>query len=307
MMMMAMMMMMMTTTMMMSLTTAMQSRLPMQALGFSLVILISGLDVGGQEIHCLLRLGAQHVHAFVTISVAVQLHEFGDVELRFLDDLHLADEDVLEREDALRAFLDLLADHLRDELLDEITEPDGARFLGHDVHHALADTTDLRRHGVAISFDLVRTSLGEGDHKEAHHVPIGGLHVDMSLDQAVPLADERHQLVAGELHAVEVGQAIPALDLLDAQLDLLEALILVQVEVCQVELKHSAAELLRRDLGALSLGDESLAAVAAGEHRWRLDVIPLLLEEGVAGLLLAALLASLGEALVLADRHGCGE
>ena len=35
-----------------------------------------------------------------------------------------------------------------------------------------------------------------------------------------------------------------------------------------------------------------------------LNVIPLLAEEGIAGLLLATLLSALGEALVLSDGHG---
>ena len=34
-----------------------------------------------------------------------------------------------------------------------------------------------------------------------------------------------------------------------------------------------------------------------------LDVIPLLLQEGIAGLLLVAFLATLGETLVFANRH----
>ena len=49
-----------------------------------------------------------------------------------------------------------------------------------------------------------------------------------------------------------------------------------------------------------------LFSSVAAEAISSLDVIPLLLQEGIAGLLLAALLATaLRETLVLADRHVC--
>eukprot|EP00443_Scrippsiella_acuminata_P122657 CAMPEP_0115672642 /NCGR_PEP_ID=MMETSP0272-20121206/52691_1 /TAXON_ID=71861 /ORGANISM="Scrippsiella trochoidea, Strain CCMP3099" /LENGTH=40 /DNA_ID= /DNA_START= /DNA_END= /DNA_ORIENTATION= len=39
----------------------------------------------------------------------MQLHELRDVELWFLDDLHLADQHILQWEDALGLLLNLLA------------------------------------------------------------------------------------------------------------------------------------------------------------------------------------------------------
>lgn len=55
---------------------------------------------------------------------------------------------------------------------------------------------------------------------DAEKVPVGGAHVNLRLDQRLPLLDERAELVAGEVHAVEVGQDRGALDILAAQLHL---------------------------------------------------------------------------------------
>mmetsp|Transcript_96665 Transcript_96665/g.272949 ORF Transcript_96665/g.272949 Transcript_96665/m.272949 type:complete len:287 (-) Transcript_96665:20-880(-) len=265
--------------------------------------LVSLLDGGREEVLRLLSLLDNHGNAGIAVAITVQLHELGNVELRLLNDLHLPDVRILQREDALGLLLDLLADDLGDQLLDKLAELHGARLLGHDLNHLLADLANLRRPRIAIRLDLLLPALGEGNAEQAHDKAIRGLHVRVPLDQGLPLADECALLVTGQLHAVEVGQAVPALNLLDAQLDLLVGLVLVVVQVGQVQLQHPALESLRCDLGARGPRDEGLAALARAEHGGRLDVVPLLLHEGVALLLLAALLAALCEALVLADRH----
>merc|ERR1719248_363723 len=102
---------------------------------------------------------------------------------------------------------------------------------------------------------------------------------------------------------MEVGEAIATLHILDAELNLPEGLIFILLKVSQVELEHPALHLFRCNLGALRPGDECLAAVTCGEARRSLDIIPLLLEKWIASLLLATLLASLCQALILADCH----
>ena len=44
----------------------------------------------------------------------------------------------------------------------------------------------------------------------------------MSLDEGLPLLDHGPELVGGQVHAVEVGQAVLALDILAQELELLE-------------------------------------------------------------------------------------
>lgn len=47
----------------------------------------------------------------------------------------------------------------------------------------------------------------------------------------MPFADEGAELVRGEVHAMEVGQTILALDLVDTQFDFAEGLFLVVIKV----------------------------------------------------------------------------
>lgn len=154
----------------------------------------------------------------------------------------LADVAVLEGVDALRRLLDLTADNLRDELLNELLEVARGGLTLRDLEHLLADLTDLRRLSVGRLLDLVRALLGEADGEEADEVTVGGLDVDVRLDQGLPLADERAELVRGEVHAVEVGQARLALDLVDTERDLAERVLVVLVEVSQGQLKDAALE-----------------------------------------------------------------
>merc|ERR1719387_3007612 len=67
---------------------------------------------------------------------------------------------------------------------------------------------------------LVLALLGEGDGEQAQGVAVSGLDVHGGLDQGLPLLQERAQLVAGQVHAVEVAQAVATLDLLADELDL---------------------------------------------------------------------------------------
>jgi hypothetical protein len=127
----------------------------------------------------------------------------------------------------------------------------------------------------------------------------------------LPLADERAELVGGEVETVEVGQAVLALDLIDTELDLAERVVLVLLEIGERDLEYPALESLVCILQTGGAVDEGLADTARdtesvleplrarysveillsdGEGSWRLDVVPVLLSEGV-GLLLKTLLS----------------
>ena len=237
-------------------------------------------------------------------AVAVHVHEAGEVKLGGLDDLHLADEHVLHGEGALNGLDDLLGNAASDQLLEELLHVALVHLLGDGVHEGLADGADLRALCVRGLLDLVGLLLGEANAEHAHGVAVSGLDVNVCLDQGLELADERAQLVAGEVHAVEVAQHSGTLHLLADQADLAESGVLcLLVQVSQGDLEHAALELLRGDLGANGLGHRRLAAQAVLEDGGHLDVIPVLLGEGVDDLLLGAL-AALAQLLVLANCHG---
>ena len=88
---------------------------------------------------------------------------------------------------------------------------------------------------------------------------VGGHDGDVGLDQGLPLADERAELVRGEVETVEVGQAVLALDLVDAEFDLAERVVLVLLQVGQRNLEDAA---LKGIVGVLETGgavDQGLA------------------------------------------------
>lgn len=208
--------------------------------------------------------------------------------------------------------LNLAADNLGNELLGELGESARASIAGHDLDHLLADSPDLRRRSVCGLLDLVWSSLGEGDGEEAEEVVIGGLDNNVGLNEGLPLADEGAELVRGEVEAVEVGQAVLALNLVDAELDLAERVVLVLLEIGERNLEYPALQGVVCVLETSGAVDKGLADTARedsqyavhwasgrvqqgvllsdGESSWGLDVVPVLLREGVR-LLLEALLA----------------
>ena len=113
--------------------------------------------------------------------------------------------------------------------------------------------------------------LGEGNAEETEDVSIGGLDVHVGLDQSLPLAHHGAEFVGCEIHAVEVGQAVAALDIFDAELDVTVCVGFVVLEIGQRDGDHSAFQAVRGNLGALGTGDEGLADFAGVEDGGGLD------------------------------------
>lgn len=227
--------------------------------------------------------------------LAVQRHQGTQVELGRLEQLNLADVHllyhvrkpgfhsgapgalrgntyVLEGVDALGRLLNLAANDLGDELGDQLLQAAASGLALDDLDHLLADGTDLGGCGVGGLLDLVWAALGEGNSEEAEQVVVGGLDGDVGLDQRLPLAHERAQLVRGEVQAVEVGQAVLALDLVHAELDLAERVVLILLEIGQGHLDDAA---LQGIVGVLETGgavDEGLADTAGHLLDIRRDV-----------------------------------
>lgn len=149
---------------------------------------------------------------------------------------------VLERVDALGGLLNLTANDLGDELGRELGEGAGGGLALDDIGHLAADGSDLGRRGVRGLLDLVGPALGEGDGEEADEVVVGRLDGDVGLDEGLPLADQGAELVRGEVQAVEVGQAVLALDLVDSEAHLAECVVLILLQVGQGDLDDAALE-----------------------------------------------------------------
>jgi len=187
--------------------------------------------------------GGLNLLAGVLLRV-VQLHELGDIELGCLEHLHLADVDILKGVDSLARLLNSLSDGLGDELLDELLQVARGGFLGHDIHHLLTDGADLSRLSVAGLLALVLSLLGEGNGEQTKSVSVGGGDINVSLDEGLPLLNHGAELIGGEVHSVEVGEARASLNVLNSQLDVAVELILIVVKISQVGLENASLEVI---------------------------------------------------------------
>ena len=220
--------------------------------------------------------------SLVGVGLAVEVKKSSKVELGCLEELDLADVDVLERVDALGGLLNLATHDLGNELLGELAESAAAGLTGHDLDHLLPDLPDLRRGGVGRLLDLVGSPLGEGTGEKSEEVVVGSLDDNVGLDQGLPLADKRAELVRGEVETVEVGEAVLALHLVDAELDLAERVVLILLEIGEGDLEDATLE---RIVGVLQTGgavDKSLANIANGESGGSLKGVPVLLAVSIA-------------------------
>lgn len=121
----------------------------------------------------------------------------------------------------------------------------------YDLRDALADGLDLGGRGVGRGSELALCAGREADHEESEEVIVGGLDVDVGLDGGLPFAQQRAELVPGDIQTVEVGVARVALDVLHDQLDLPVALLsrlVMLLQVGQTRLHHTALQTLAGDL-----------------------------------------------------------
>lgn len=236
----------------------------------------------------------------------VQVQESTEVELGGLEELNLANVNVLQRVDALGRLLNLPSNNFGDELGCELGQGAAGGFTLDDLGHLLADSTDLGRSSVCGLLDLVGASLGESNGEKTEKVIIGSLDGDIGLDQRLPLAHEGAELVGCEVQAVEVGEAVLALDFVDAELDLAESMVFIVLEIGERDLEDTA---LQGVVGVLQTGgsvDEGFSNISSLESGRSLDGVFILAREGIHGPLLQALLA-LRQPLVLSNSHDCDE
>ena len=108
--------------------------------------------------------------------------------------------------------------------------------MRHDLDHLATNLANLCRLCIAVGLDLLWSALRESDAKHADDVAVSRLDIYLCLDERLPLLDQAADLVACERHAMEVREAASALDLFDAETDLLGSLVLVVVQIRQVHL-----------------------------------------------------------------------
>mmetsp|Transcript_3708 Transcript_3708/g.3806 ORF Transcript_3708/g.3806 Transcript_3708/m.3806 type:complete len:223 (-) Transcript_3708:129-797(-) len=185
-----------------------------------------------------------------TAGIAVDLEEAGHVELRLLEDLDLPDVDVVHWVNLLARVLDLLGNGVRDELHDQLLEGAVACLPIDDIHHLCPNRPFLCALRVRCLADLEFGLLRETNDEDPENVAIGGLDVSETFDQRLPLLDQALELVSCEVHPVEVGEQVLAINVLHFQLDLAVERLIV-LEVVEAHLVDPALEAISGELQAL--------------------------------------------------------
>lgn len=180
---------------------------------------------------------------------------------------------VLQGVDALRRLLNLAADDLGDQLVGELSQAASGSLALDDLDHLAADGADLGGGGVGGLLDLVRPAAGESNGEEADEVVVGSLDSDVGLNEGLPFADKGAQLVGSEVEAVEVGQAVLALNLVHPKLNLAESVVLVLLEVGEGDLQNPT---LQSIVGVLETGGAVHKSLADTGHGVSQDVLSLL-------------------------------
>lgn len=86
-------------------------------------------------------------------------------------------------------------------------------------------------------------SLGEANAEESEEVAINSLGLHECFDQGVPLLDEGAELVLGNVHSVEVSEAVVALDFFDLDLNLSPGLsTAVSIQISQRYFEYSTLQ-----------------------------------------------------------------
>merc|ERR1719180_313022 len=171
---------------------------------------------------------------------------------------------LVKRVDALASFLDVPGNGVGNELVDNILEVSGGNLPGDDVAHLLPDVPDLL--GLRVASLLLAEVLlpGEPNAENPQQVAVSGLHIHVGFNESLPLLDHGSQLISGQVHAMKVGQAVLALDLLTHKLELpvgpLGVILVLQVS--EGDLVDSALEPIAGNPGSLSPVDQGLANLA---------------------------------------------
>lgn len=122
-------------------------------------------------------------------------------------------------------------------------------LINHNFHHLLADELNLRALGVACGSDLFAGSFSESNAEHSEKISVESLGLNEGFNGSVPFLDDGAQFVSGDVHSVEVGIAVEALNFFDLHLHLSPGLIVaVSVQIGQRYFEDTTSQTVSGDL-----------------------------------------------------------
>jgi len=137
---------------------------------------------------------------------------------------------------------------------------------------------------------LLLVSAGEGNAEHAEEVSIGGLGLNESLDECVPLLHKSAEFIAGDVHSIEVCEGIESFHFFDLELNLSPCgLVVLILQVSEADLEDTTSEGINGVFLSSGLVARGQGWLACFENAWGQHVVPLLLDEWMGELLLVTL------------------
>ncbi|KAL0598250.1 StAR-related lipid transfer protein 13 [Plecturocebus cupreus] len=90
--------------------------------------------------------------------------------------------------------------------------------------------------------------------EQTKQVTIGSLDINMSFNHCLPFFDHGTHFVTGKIHAMEVSQAVFALNIFSNQLEFPKCNFII-LQISKTNFKHSTLEAIRCNFGSLGPGD----------------------------------------------------
>jgi len=132
------------------------------------------------------KVTAAHFGAQLISVTRVQLQQLVHVKFGELENLHLANEHILQRVNTVAGFFNFTTNGFWNKLLYQFLQVTGRCLLGNDIEDLLANLTYLRTLRVCGFLNLVGTTPSERNNKETEQIPISGFDVDISLNECLP-------------------------------------------------------------------------------------------------------------------------
>lgn len=136
------------------------------------------------------------------------------------------------------------------QFLNKFLEITLGSFLGHDVEHLSANSTNLTRLGIAGGFGLlVGLLLGKSNAKETKVIAISCANINKGFNEGLPFADQGAKFVTGDIHTMEVGKNIISMNILAHKLDFAVSLAFITtVEISKGDFENTSLQSFRSNL-----------------------------------------------------------
>jgi len=158
-------------------------------------------------------------------------------------------------------------------------------FTLHDLHHLLTDELLMGGLGIAGSLDLLLGLLCESNAEHSEEVSILGFGLNESFDEGMPFLNHSSTMVPGDVHAIEIGIAVKALNFFDLETKLLPGgSVGAFIAVSKTDVENTTLEAICRIKKTCSLVNRSKGDLPLLKARGE-NVVPLLLGERMSGLL----------------------